>query len=354
MNDLEFKQYMRQMDDDLILHSILEANKITKQPIKIGDITIPGDKETFNKMWLAKEFDKIEPSQYLKINPLSLLRTSLHMGRYEWDDYFFMERENLLFMTAQQLWKDSDYYATISINIVNILTISSKTKIKTPKEGNNFDHTYGQDITSYYLLGPPEALMFPDVEDTPDNLSIKYSHPILLKIFKEIVLRYQHLCNKSNDEMISIYMKEINELYKKIKFIQTLMYYDVNKVVTNFKQMKRNYLEVDQEIKDISEEPDEFQDMSYEEALYKFYIYCTSPEIVNPRSLCKAHFLGTLVVYYEDIKNMVMHYLLPLICCIKQNKLQTIGSQMILEYLRPKCITNRYIADKITNILQSI
>jgi hypothetical protein len=128
----------------------------------------------------------------------------------------------------------------------------------------------------------------------------------------------------------------------------------VNKVVTNFKQMKRNYLEVDPEIKDISEEPDEFQAISYEEALYKFYIYCTSPEIVNPMSLCKAHFLGTLVIYYQDIKNMEMHYLLPLICCIKQNKLQTIGSQMILEYLRPKCITNHYIADKITNILQSI
>lgn len=346
MNDLEFKQYMRQMDDDLILHSILEANKITKQPIKIGDITIPADKETFNKMWLAKEFDKIEPSQHLKINPLSLLRTSLHMGRYEWDDYFFMERENLLFMTAQQLWNDSDYYATISINIVNILTISSKTKIKMQK-GN-------QDITSYYLKCPPEEIMFPDVEDTPDNLSIKYSHPTLLKIFKEIVLRYQYLCNKSNDEMISIYMKEINELYRKIKFIQTLIYSDVNNVVKKFNLIKHNYLQVDPEIADISNEPDEFQDISYKEALYKFYIYCVSPEITSPMTLRKAIFLGNIVIQYEEFQKIIINYLFPLIYCIKQGKIKTIGSQMILEYLRPEYITDRFIAEKITNILQSI
>ena len=59
----------------LILHSILDANKNEKQPIKIGDITIPADKESFNRMWLAKAFDDIDPSHRLKINLLSLMVT---------------------------------------------------------------------------------------------------------------------------------------------------------------------------------------------------------------------------------------------------------------------------------------
>jgi hypothetical protein len=252
MNDQEFEQYARQMDDDLILHSILEANKNKKQPIKIGDITIPADRKEFNKMWLAKEFDNIDPSQRLRINPLSLLRVSLHIDRYEWDTYFFMQRENLLHMSARKMWRDSDYYMRITVNIINILSITSNSKIKNITMANlsslnpfdcdyDYNYDYDYDLTSHYLSGPPEALMFPDVDDTPDNLTIKYSHPVLLKIFREIILRYQHLCNRSNEERIGIYINEINKLYIKIKFIQRLIYFGVNQVVEHFKKIKHNF-----------------------------------------------------------------------------------------------------------------
>ena len=358
MNDQEFEQYARQMDDDLILHSILDANKDKKQPIKIGGITIPADRETFNRMWLAKAFDDIDPLRRLKINPLSLLRISLHMERYQWDDYFFMQRENLLHMSARKMWQDSDYYMRISTNTINILTISSKSKIKDISMAktklpslNPFEQDdYDDDLTSHYLSGPPEALMFPDVDDTADNLTIKYSHPVLLKIFRECVVRYQYLCIKSTEERISIYIKEINNLYIKIKFIQKLMYFGVKPVVEKFKRIKHNYLEVDPEITDINQEPDEFQDVSYKEALYKFYIYCASPEVITQTTLCKAQFLGDIVIQHDNITNIVKHYLLPISSCIKQDKLKSVCCQIILAYLRPSCVTECYMVEKMMSI----
>jgi hypothetical protein len=356
MNDQEFEQYARQMDDNLILHSILEANKNKKQPIKIGDMIIPADRKEFNKMWLAKAFDNIDPSQRLIINSLSLLKVSLHIDRYEWDTYFFMQRENLLHMSARKMWRDSDYYMRISINTINILSVTSNSKIKDIPMAdlsslNSFDYEYENenDLTSHYLSGPPEALMFPDVDDTPDNLTIKYSHPVLLKIFREIVLRYQHLCNRSNEERIGIYINEINKLYVKIKFIQKLMYIGVNQVVEYFKKIKNNYLEVDPEITDINQELNEFQEISYKEALYKFYKYCVSPEIISPMSLCKANFLGNIVIQYEDINHIVKHYLLPMSSCIKQDKLKSVCCQIIFTYLRPSCLTEHYMTEKMNN-----
>ena len=357
MNDQEFEQYARQMDDDLILHSILDANKNEKQPIKIGDITIPADKESFNRMWLAKAFDDIDPSHRLKINLLSLLRISLHMERYQWDDYFFMQRENLLHMSARKMWQDSDYYMRISTNTINILTISSKSKIKDISMTKTLslnpfeqDDNYENDLTIYYLSGPPEALMFPDVDDTTDNLTIKYSHPVLLKIFRECVVRYQYLCIKSTEERIGIYLKEINNLYVKIKFIQKLMYFGVKPVVEKFKRIKHNYLEVDPEITAINQEPDEFRDVSYKEALYKFYIYCASPEVITQTTLCKAQFLGDIVIQHEDIERITASYLLPLSSCIKKDKLKSVCCQIILAYLRPSCVTDRYMVEKMMSI----
>jgi hypothetical protein len=191
--------------------------------------------------------------------------------------------------------------------------------------------------------------MFPDVDDTPDNLTIKYSHPVLLKIFREIVLRYQHLCNRSNEERIGIYINEINKLYVKIKFIQKLMYIGVNQVVEYFKKIKNNYLEVDPEITDINQELNEFQEISYKEALYKFYKYCVSPEIISPMSLCKANFLGNIVIQYEDINHIVKHYLLPMSSCIKQDKLKSVCCQIIFTYLRPSCLTEHYMREKMNN-----
>jgi len=351
MNPQEFEQYAREMDHELILNSIKETNKKTKQAIQIGNITIPSDKNLFNQMWLSKAFDKIEPSQRLQISPLSLSCINLHMGRYQWDDYFFLQRENLLHMSPYKIWRDSEYYTTISITIINILTLTSKSKIKNIHNTSDQDcyNSFEDDmneLTEYYLSGPPEALMFPDVDDS----TIKYSHPVLLKIFREVVLRYQYLCNRSNAERISIYFKEINELYFKIKFIQKLMYSGIKHVVDYFKQIKLKYLHFDPEIVDINEEPNKFQDISYKEALYKFYIYCISSETTNAKTLCKSYFLGDVIIQYEDIKHLVKHYLISLASCIKHDKLKTVCSHMILAYLKPNIVSDCYIMEKMTNL----
>jgi hypothetical protein len=355
MNDQEFEAYMRQMDDDLLFNLYADNNKSS---IQIGKTIIPADKETFNQMWLAKEFDNIEPSLRLKINRLSLLHTSLHFGRYQWDEYFFKKREDLLHTSARKLWKTSEYYIDISIKTNNILTLTSKRKIKNMSleklpSLNIFEDEYDDDsdLIQYYLSGPPEALMFPDIDDDTDKLSIVYSNPYLIEIFRTIVLRYQHLCNKSNEERISIYMSEILALYNKIKFIQELMYFGVKCVMHKFIEIKHNYLHIDPEIRDINEEPNKFQDISYKEALYKFYIFCTSRELTTPINICKAHFLGDVIIHYEDIKNIIKNNLLPLSSCIRQDKLRSVCCEIILTYLKPTCVTEQYITSKMVSII---
>ena len=355
MNDQEFEAYMRQMDDDLLFNLYADNNKST---IKIGNIIIPADKETFNKMWLAKEFDNIEPSLRLKINRLSLLHTSLHFGRYQWDEYFFKKREDLVHTSARKLWKNSEYYIDISIKTNNILTLTSKRKIKDMSleklpSLDIFENEYDNDndLIQYYLSGPPEALMFPDIDDDTDKLSIVYSYPDLIRIFRTTVLRYQHLCNKSNEERINIYMSEISELYNKIKFIKELMYFGVKFAMHKFIEIKHNYLPIDPEIRDINEEPNEFQDISYKEALYKFYIYCASPELTTKINIYKAHFLGDVILHYEDIKCIIKNYLLPLSSCIRQDKMRSVCCEIILTYLKPRYVTERYITSKMVSII---
>ena len=351
MNDEEYEAYMRQMDDDIVFNTFLTENEQQSKPIKIGKIIIPGDRETFNQMWLEKAFDNIDPSQLLKINTLSLLRKSLHMGRYNWDEYFFKKRDELLHTSAQKIWKESDYYMEISMNIYDILTLTSKSHLK--KYYISYDDDENE-IIQKYLSGPPEDLMFPhsinEFKTEADRISIIYSHPELIKVLRETTLRYQYLCNKTNEERISIYMKEITELHIKIKFIQTLMYFGVSHAINKYKEMKHNYLIVDPEIKDIMQEPNEFQEISYKEALYKFYIHCMSPEKISLVIINKAHFLGNIVVQHEDITRIITCYLLPLSSCIKQDKLKTVCCQIILSYLTPKCVTDQYITRKILSI----
>jgi hypothetical protein len=365
MNEEEYEAYMRQMDDDIIFNTFLTENEQEAKPIKIGKIIIPGDRETFNQMWLEKAFDNIDPSQLLKINTLSLLRKSLHMGRYNWDEYFFKKRDDLLHTSADKIWKDSDYYMEISMNIFDILTLTSKSQLKimglikpqhltSKKYYISFGDKDDNKIIQKYLSGPPEDLMFPhsinESKSQADQISIIYSHPQLIKVLREITLRYQYLCNKTNEERISIYMKEITELYMKIKFIQSLMYFGVSHTIRHFKEMKHNYLNVDPETNDITQEPNEFQEVSYKEALYKFYIHCSSPEKMSLVVINKAHFLGNIVVQHEDITRIITSYLLPLSSCIKQDKLKTVCCQIILSYLRPKCVTDRYITSKMLSI----
>lgn len=357
MNDQEFEAYMTQMDDELILQSLIKSiEENSEEPIQIGNTTIPGDEETFNQMWLAKAFDDIDPSLRLKINPLSLMRNSLHMGRYQWNNYFFKQRENLLYMSARQMWKKSEYYSQIFVNTINILTLASKINLKNvnikklPSLNYYEEDVDDIDMTQHYLSGPPEALMFPHIDDDTDHLSIIYSHPELTQIFRKIVLRYQHLCKISNEERTSIYMLEITDLFNKIKFIQNLMYFGVNQVVKLFKSNKYNYLQVDPAMRDINQEPNEFQDVSYKEALYKFYIYCASPELTSVNTICKAHFLGSVVIQFEEIKRMIKFYILPLSSCIRQDKLRSICCQIILAYLKPSCISEHYIINKLSLI----
>ncbi len=351
--------------DELKLRTILQSIKNTgdnPQPIILGNIIIPGDVETFNQMWLAKAFDDIKPSDRLQISPLSMFRTCLHMGRYEWCEYFYKQRENLLHMSPYKIWKASEYYSYISINTINILKLTPDSRltiwkgVKLSDLGRcNDDNDDDAGVISEYLLGPPERLMFPDdineFENESDKVTIVYRHPVLTQLFREIVLRYQYLCNKSNEERINIYIDEINVLYEKIKFIQTIMYFGVKQTIYLFKKMQYNYLFEDPETREINQEPNEFQDISYKEALYKFYIYCISLEEITETTLEKIYFLGDVVNHYDDIRDIVMNCIIPLSSCVIQDKLKTSCCQIILLYLAPKSVKERYLMQKMAAMI---
>jgi hypothetical protein len=267
-----------------------------------------------------------------------------------------MQRKNLLYKSAYQIWKDSEYYTNILINTCNILLLSQYNRLKIWSDIKLSDLSYDDDtnernLMQRYLLEPPEKLMFPDdinefTEDS-DKIINTYRHPLLIKIFRQHVLHYQYLCNKSNEERISIYMDEINDLYNKIKFIQTLIYFGVKKVIYRFKETKYNYLSDDPEIKCINQEPNLFQDISYKEALYKFYIYCMSREKINSIILDKLYFLGDVVTHFQDICHIIINCIIPLSSCIRQDKLKQVCGQVILSYLKPNCVSDQYIMQKL-------
>ncbi len=95
----EFEEYMATIDGTMTYDYFNENKNL---PIQIGHVTIPADKNIFNKMWLDKAFDNIDPALFIKINRGLML--GLHIGRYEWSDYFFLRREELMNISAYKMW----------------------------------------------------------------------------------------------------------------------------------------------------------------------------------------------------------------------------------------------------------
>ena len=114
--------------------------------------------------------------------------------------------------------------------------------------------------------------------------------------------------------------------------------------IDKFKILKNNYVINDPEIRDIRC----IWETGYKEALYNFYTFCISPEILSIEIIDKARNLGTIVINHEDNRQLVSWYLLPILSSIKQDKLKTICCQVVLSYLRPNCITEQYIVSKLT------
>jgi hypothetical protein len=178
----------------------------------------------------------------------------------------------------------------------------------------------------------------------PDNKVIVYTNRRLLPIYRNLIIRFQLLGNKTNNERTSIYLNELYSISEKIQFIQTLSYHGLTETIDKFKILKNNYVINDPEIRDIRC----IWETGYKEALYNFYTFCISPEILSIEIIDKARNLGTIVINHEDNRQLVSWYLLPILSSIKQDKLKTICCQVVLSYLRPSCITEQYIVTKLT------
>ena len=332
MDCKEFNEYMAQMEGDLLFHLYKEEDSIQKRPIKMASITIPGDRQKFNKMWLNKEFDKIDPATHVKINPLSL-RYGLYHGRYEWDEYFFKKREELMYTDAVKLWETSEYYTVLSLEIFRIYE-SAKCLCSL------FD-------VKNYFSSSPNDVMFPNT-----MISHKYSHPILLRIYSDTITRFQCVATKMNNERISIYMPEILALSKKIQIIQTIIYFGFEETIHIFKSKKDTcFAKFDTEITDIEPEPNEFIDCNYKSYLYKFYLICISKKTTTKEIKLKLGFLAQVLTDYEYIQQLVTNYIPALCLLIRQNKLNMICCQNIMDYLKPIYITDRYIVTKFVLLL---
>ena len=236
-------------------------NTEPKYNMIIGGIIIPDDRETFNRMWLNNEFDQINPALLIRNHPPLLHRQT--NGLNTWENTFFDRRQDLQYMTASQMWEQNIYYAYLTQEIANIIWMYDPLS-----DGNILSGVTWLPDIPLYLSQQPDLLMSPRT-----NLPLIYTHPQLRIIYRDQIVRFQLIANKTNNERISIYMDEIFDLSKKIQFIQMLSYYDVKIVIRRFKQYKNNYLIEDPDIRDIKQEPNEFSDISYIEALYKFYVF---------------------------------------------------------------------------------
>ena len=300
------------------------------QSFKVGDIIIPGDIKLFNKMWLDKDFDKIDPALFKPKHRGIMYRGDNRI--HTWEDTFFTRRFDLTYRSALDIWESSTYYSYFTLEINKILHTSPPLKMNALS-----DYDFTKEMVKNYLSAAPEALMF------PENKAIVYTNPQLLPIYRELVARFQLLGNNTNDERTSIYLNELYSISKKIQFVQVLSYYGLDAVICRFKILKNNYLVNDPEIRDIRC----LWETGYKEALYKFYTFCISSEILSKEITDKAGDLGTIVIHHEDIQRLVSCYLLPLMSSIKQDKLKTICCQEVLSYLRPSCIAEQYIVAKL-------
>jgi hypothetical protein len=328
MNKLEFDDFMAEMDGNLLYNDYVNDDENNKRPIQIAYITIPGDKKTFNQMWLDKTFDYIDPTLHIKFKPV--LHNYISKGIYQWDEYFFKRREDLMYMSAVELWESSEYYDRIALEIDKLYPIYQL---------NN----YQKNVVSRYLSQPVEAIMFPN-----KTREVEYMNPLLLQIYKDTVTRFQYIIRKMNNERISIYMGEMESLSHKIQFIHILIYFGFDPIIYRFFDIKKKNTDVAVVTDDIEQEPNEFIEEKYRVTLYKFYLLRVSNKCITQEITNKSDFLASILLNYDDIIYLIKNYLLPLCSCIRQDKLKTVCCQTILDYLRPKYVTERYIEGKVT------
>lgn len=322
MNKQEFDNFMAEMDGNLLYNDYVNDDENNKRPIQMAYITIPGDKKTFNQMWLEKTFDYIDPDLRMKIKPV--LYNHIPKGIYQWNDYFFKRREDLMYMSAVEIWESSEYYDRIALEIDKLYPI------------------YQKETVSRYISLPVEDIMFPN-----KTRLVKHMNPLLFQIYEDTVTRFQYIIRKMNSERISIYMGEMESLSHKIQFIHILIYFGFDPDIYQFFNPKEKNTTVTTIIDDIEQEPNEFIEEKYRVTLYKFYLLCNSYKRVTKGITDKTDFLASILLNYDDIICLIQNYLLPLCCCIRQDKLKTICSQIILNYLRPKYVTERYIEHKL-------
>jgi len=304
----------------------------------VGDIIIPGNQAEFNRMWLNKDFDKIviEPD-YLRL-PHIYRETN---GRKFWNTYFFIKRRELQYETAEELWINSPFHSAMMREIELLLFTYS------PYErGDQFPWSSSNEEAfakkQRYLFEPATSLMFQET-DNP----IIYSDPQLLSIYKTLIERFQILTRKTDDERICDYMDDLLEVSQRIQFIQSLCYLGLQHTILKFKSHNNYYQISDSEIRELKLEPDEFLETNYKVSLYKFYKFCVSREKLTPALQKKVYHLWQTVLYHQDIRLLVSSYILPMRSSIKQDKLHTFCCQLILNYLRPICITEQYIVNKL-------
>ena len=310
--------------------ALAQSPQIIHPSYTVGDVVIPGDIKLFNKMWLDKEFDKIDPALFDPNHRRTMYRGDNRI--HTWEDTFFTKRLDLTYRSALDIWENSTYYLYFTLEIHKILHTSDPLKL------NALNLECSKEMVRNYLSLTPEALMF------PENKAIVYTNSKLLSIYRELVARFQLIGNKTNDERTSIYMNELYSVSKKIQFVQVLSYYGLDATICRFKILKNNHVLNDPEIRDIRC----LWETGYKEALYKFYTFCISSEILSKEITDKARDLGTIVIQHEDIQRLVSSYLLPLLSSIKQDKLKTICCQNVLSYLKPEIVTEQYIVTKLT------
>ena len=330
MNKQEFDNFMAEMDGDLLYNAYVNDDENNKRPIQMAYITIPGDKKTFNQMWLDKTFDYIDPALHIKIKPV--LHKYLPKGIYQWDDYFFKRREDLMYMSAAELWESSEYYDRIALEIDKLYPIYQKNDNQ-------------EEIVTRYISQPLEGILFPN-----KTRPVNHMNPLLLQIYKDTVSRFQYIVRKMNSERITIYMGEMESLSYKIQFIHILIYFGFDPVIYQFFNIKKKNTSVTviTDIIDIEQEPNEFIEEKYRVTLYKFYLLCNSDKCFTKEITHKTDFLASILLNYDDITCLITNYLLPLCSCIRRDKLKTICCQIILNYLRPKYVTDHYIERKVT------
>ncbi len=307
---------------------------------KVGNITIPGDIKLFNQMWLNKEFDAIKPADLdTKCIPAIYRGDNCFVS---WDTLFFTKRKELTYMSASNIWNNSNYPMIIIREVYKLLHTSN------PMESFKLDHYFPKNMVQNYLSVAPETLMF------AENKPIVFNNPRLLPIYRELIARFQLLGNRTNDERISIYLDELERVGNKIRFIQTLCYYGINAAIMRFKILKNNHrLEQNSEMPKIMMEPTShlgFWKTGFRKAMYDLYSLCMSSEKLTPNNNDKIFLIWTTVKHYDKIRRLIFCYQLPLRSTIRQDKLHTISCHIILSYLGSSFIAKEYIVSLLESI----